>query len=176
MNAARLPVKTRKISTLEPAEINPRKISDEEMERLQASLAQWGMVEPLVLNKRTGRLVGGHQRLAAAASLGWTEVPVLYVDLSDEDAAALNLALNKLGGDWDKPALGRVLEALEPWLVELAGFDPDDLEPAGPEEEAEVVSFQSRGHSWTAQDDHRVRCPKPAGKCQSCKALQEILE
>lgn len=174
--AKALPIKMRPLESLEPAEINPRKISEIELAKLKNSLEQWGMVEPLILNKKTGRLVGGHQRARAANELGWEEVPVLEVDLDDDEAAGLNLALNNIGGSWDRPALARVLEILEPWLVELAGFDPEDLTPARPETEAELVEFTTSGHAWTGPDDHRIRCPHRAGKCQLCADLQEILE
>lgn len=164
------------VTSLEPAELNPRKISTDELEKLKKAIAHFGFVEPLVLNSRTGRLIGGHQRLTAAMELGLAEVPVVDVDLPEDEAMALNLALNKIRGSWDEPALNRVLETLEAWLVDLTGFDPDDLEPAPESDEAELVQFGAAGHSWPAPDDHRVRCPKPPGKCQTCNSTKKVFE
>jgi len=65
------------------APYNPRRISDHDMKRLRASLKTWGMVEPLVCNRRTNHIVGGHQRVKAALAEGVVELPVFWVDLDD---------------------------------------------------------------------------------------------
>lgn len=165
-----------KIDDLETAEVNPRKITERQLTDLKRAITHYGFVEPLILNARTGRLVGGHQRLRAAGELGLEKVPIVDVDLDDQEAAALNLALNKIRGSWDRPALARILEDMETNLVELTGFDPDNLEPAPESDEAELVSFGASGHSWTAPDDHRVRCPKTIGKCAACRDLKEFFD
>lgn len=82
------------VKEINPAEYNPRAISREALDGLKASIREFGLVDPLIVNKRNKNLVGGHQRYRAAIEEGLKEVPVVYVDLSDEKERALNIALN----------------------------------------------------------------------------------
>jgi hypothetical protein len=93
------------VSLLKPAPYNPRKISPEEMDKLKLSLNTYGFVDPAIVQRSTGIIIGGHQRVEAARQLGWTEVPVVYVNIDDVKSKTLNLALNKISGDWDFPKL-----------------------------------------------------------------------
>ena len=74
----------------------------------------FGYVEPLVWNKRTGSLVGGHQRFKILLEQGLKEVDVSVVDLDLEKEKTLNIALNKISGDyhWDDKKLGALLDEL----------------------------------------------------------------
>ena len=97
-------IRREKISELNPAAYDPRiqlKPGDPEFERLKESINTFGNVEPIVWNKRTKNVVGGHQRLAVLKALGVTETEVSVVDLSMEEEKLLNVALNKIKGDWD---------------------------------------------------------------------------
>ena len=162
----------RRLDELNPAGYNPRKITSDELEQLRRSIEQWGMVEPLVVNSRGDVIIGGHQRARAAASLGIEEVPVIEVDLDDDQAKALNLALNKLGGDWDRPRLTELLATLDDYLVDLAGFAVDLSDPP----ELRPVKFESKGSAWSA-GEHRIRAPHPEGAdCATCATLRKALE
>jgi DNA modification methylase len=102
-----------------------------ELEKLKRSMREFGLVEPLVARPTDHLLIGGHQRLEAAKALGMTTVPVVFVDLSDAQAKALNLALNRIQGEWDLPKLGALLEELQslPDLDEtLSGFDTEEID------------------------------------------------
>jgi hypothetical protein len=114
------------IDELKPAGYNPRKASAPAYRGLKASLAAFGLVEPLVWNERTGHVVGGHLRLRALKELGYAEVPVSVVRLDDAREKALNVALNnlELQGRYDPGKLADLLAELE-HLPELAltGFD-----------------------------------------------------
>jgi DNA modification methylase len=104
---------------------------DVEMRRLIRSIQEFGFVEPIVARKADRTVIGGHQRLEAARALGLSSVPVVYVDISAHQAKALNLALNRITGDWDLPKLGQLLEELRdlPDLDEtLSGFDDGEIE------------------------------------------------
>ncbi len=121
------------IDKLRPAAYNPRKDlkpGDAEYEALKRSVERWDIVQPLVWNKRSGNLVGGHQRLKVLKARGDTDVDVSVVDLDDQDEAALNIALNKIGGDWDIKGLADVLSELDGngFDVTLTGFDFNELE------------------------------------------------
>lgn len=126
-------IQTVKIDRINPAAYNPRldlKPGDVEYEKLRKSITEFDCVEPLVWNKRTGNLVGGHQRLKILKELGHTEVDVSIVDLSDSKEKALNLALNKISGDWDMPKLKDLLEELDTGAfdIEITGFDMKEIE------------------------------------------------
>ena len=89
------------IDSLHPDPANPRRISDEELDSLTRSLRQWGFVQPVLARREDRVVIGGHQRLVAARRLGMTEVPVLWLDTSIEQARLLNVALNRISGTWD---------------------------------------------------------------------------
>jgi len=123
----KMEIKKVKIEEIKYAPYNPRKISDEMLQKLEKSIKEFGYIEPLVVNKRTLHVVGGNQRLKVLKKLGIKEVQVVMVDLDDEHEKALNLALNKIQGEWDLPQLKELLQELEPNL-ELTGFDPKEFE------------------------------------------------
>jgi len=109
------------------APYNPRRIEAAEYARLRDSVERWGLVDPVVYNERTGTIVGGHQRIDAAESLGIKTAPVAVVDLSENEERALNLALNKISGSWDWDALRGVMDTMDPELLAASGFSPDEL-------------------------------------------------
>ena len=116
-----------------PADYNPRKDlkpGDPEYEKLKRSLEQFGYVEPVIWNKATGRVVGGHQRLKVLIDMGITEVECVVVDLPDDKEKALNIALNKISGDWDKDKLAVLIADLQgtAFDVSLTGFDAAEID------------------------------------------------
>jgi hypothetical protein len=118
------------IDELRPDPANPRRIGQEELESLTRSLHQFGFVQPVLARKADGVVIGGHQRLLAARRLGFSTVPVTFLDLSIEQAHLLNLALNKISGSWDEQLLARLLADLEtsPNVdVTLSGFGQDEI-------------------------------------------------
>ena len=119
------------IERLRPWPDNPRAMPASEMESLCRSVSHWGMVEPLVVRRSDQLVIGGNQRLEAAKALAMATAPVVYVELSDAEAKALNLALNRIRGEWDLPKLGELLEDLRrlPEIDEtLTGFSGDEVD------------------------------------------------
>ena len=119
------------IGELKPDPFNPRRISDAELEALTRSLREFGFVAPVVARREDKTVIGGHQRILPARKLGLTEVPVIFVELPLEQARLLNLALNKISGDWDQDLLGRMLKGLRdvPALaLSLSGFSGEELD------------------------------------------------
>lgn len=121
------------VSELLPADYNPRKDlkpSDPEYEKLKRSIEQFGYVDPVIWNKRTGRIVGGHQRLKVLKDCGVTDLECVVVDLSEEKEKALNIALNKISGDWDKEKLALLITDLQgtDLDVSLTGFDAAEID------------------------------------------------
>ena len=126
-------IEKKKVTELLPAEYNPRKDlkpGDPEYDKLKRSLEQFGYVEPVIWNEKTGRVVGGHQRLKVLQDLGETEIECVVVSLSEEKEKALNIALNKISGDWDKEKLGLLIADLQgaDFDVSLTGFDPEEID------------------------------------------------
>lgn len=110
------------VSQINPAPYNPRKDlepGDSNYESIARSLDEYGSVVPLVWNRRTGNLVGGHQRLKILISKGLDAVEVSVVDLPLDREKALNLTLNKVGGAWDDRRLAELLDD----LLDMPGFD-----------------------------------------------------
>ena len=122
-----------KAEQLMPAKYNPRKDlkpGDAEYEKLKKSLEEFGYVEPVIWNRTTGNVVGGHQRLKVLLSMGMTEIDCVVVELSEEKEKALNVALNKISGDWDKNKLALLIADLQgaDFDVYLTGFDPGEID------------------------------------------------
>jgi len=118
------------IDLLRPDPANPRRISEDELDSLERSLRQFGFVQPVLARLEDGVVIGGHQRLVAARRLGLTSVPVIYLDLSAEQARLLGLALNRISGSWDDALLARLLADLQatPDLdLSLSGFADDEV-------------------------------------------------
>ena len=121
------------IDKINPAPYNPRKDlkpGDPEYEKLKRSMQEFGYVEPIVWNKRTGNIVGGHQRYKVLLDMGMSEVDCVVVDLDETKEKALNLALNKIQGDWDYLKLKDILQELDTGAfdLELTGFDMEEIE------------------------------------------------
>lgn len=109
------------------AAYNPRRLTESQFDSLRNSINQFGFVEPVIVNKTTNRIVGGHQRIRAAESLGISELPVYFVELDEPREKALNVALNKISGEWDTTLLSELLESLDSDLQELTGFNDAEL-------------------------------------------------
>ena len=127
-------IKRLAMTKINPAPYNPRKDlkpDDPEYQRLVRSLDEFGCVEPLVWNQRTGNLVGGHQRFKVLVAQGNQKIDVSVVDRPLDQEKALNLALNKVAGEWDDDKLASLLAELtaDPEFdLEVTGFDLPDVE------------------------------------------------
>ena len=159
-----------------PADYNPRKDlkpGDAEYEKLKRSIEQFGYVEPVIWNRLTGRVVGGHQRLKVLMDMGMSEVDCVVVELPEEKEKALNIALNKISGEWDKDKLALLITDLQgaDFDVSLTGFDPaeiddlfkdslkDGVQDDGFDVEAELKqpTITKPGDIWTL-GRHRLIC------------------
>lgn len=175
------------IDEINPAPYNPRKDlkpTDPAYQTLKKAIEHFGLVEPLVWNTRTGNLVGGHQRLKVLKELGRTHIPVTIVDLSDSDEMALNVALNKIGGEWDIPKLKELLVELDAGDIDLTltGFNEGDLKnlvdfegKAGLTDPnavpAEAPAITKPGNLWIL-GDHRLLC----GDSTKMNSVQAVLK
>lgn len=113
------------------ADYNPRKISEQEMESLKRSIKEFGFVQPVVVNQFAGRenvVIGGHQRITAAKELGIEEIPVIYISLDPEKEKALNLALNRISGEWDESKLSSIISEMRGSdILPTTGFAENEI-------------------------------------------------
>lgn len=124
--------KVMRLEDIKPAEYNPRvRLTevDHEYKALKASIDEFGLVVPLIVNERTGTLVSGHQRLNVMLAEGVEETEVVIVDMEPEREKALRIALNKISGQWDYGALADILEELRDSPVDIlaTGFSDDEI-------------------------------------------------
>jgi DNA modification methylase len=165
------------IGQLRPAEWNPRRLPKTEREKLRRSLEAFGAVDPAVVNRSKKKaldwlIVGGHQRvLVAGEDLGWTEFPCVFVHLDDEDQLRLlNVALNRIAGEWHEDLLAELLDGLSSRKVDLSltGFDQGEIDRllaglraslADPDEAPEPPKdpISRPGDLWTL-GEHRLIC------------------
>lgn len=105
----------KRIADMNRAAYNPRvdlQPEDEEYQAIERSLKRHGLVQPIVWNRRTNTVVSGHQRLTVLEAQGETEITVSVVDLDDIQEKELNVALNKITGEWDDDKLSVILNEL----------------------------------------------------------------
>lgn len=169
-------IEKKNTAELLPADYNPRKDlkpGDKEYEKLKRSIEQFGYVEPVIWNKTTGRVVGGLQRLKVLIDMGMTEVDCVVVELSEEKEKALNVALNKISGEWDNDKLALLIADLQgtDFDVSLTGFEPAELESLFREDtkkgvhddefdvdaELKQPTFSKAGDLWQL-GEHRLVC------------------
>lgn len=155
-----------KVSELKFYPGNPRRIDKETLERLKWSIQEFGIVEPLVINSKR-QVIGGNQRLKALRELGIEEVDCILVDLPIEKEKALNLALNKITGEWDIELLKNFIIDIDNTLLEMVGFDSKEIEVLTEVEEytegedevpdVEEKAFTQEGDLWLL-GRHRLLC------------------
>ena len=124
---------------------NPRWMPEQQMEALQSSLKQFGLVEPLIVNTTTKRIVGGHQRVQAGKANGDAALPAVVVELSEAEEIALNLSLNKIRGFWDYEKLSQILEEIPAESLLATGFTETDVEAIVRVAPAEIFEGEEGG-------------------------------
>ena len=128
---------------LKPAPYNPRKdLQPEDLEyiKIWKSINEFGLVDPLVVNK-DHTIISGHQRFKVLQDAGFDKVPCSMVDLDKTKEKALNIALNKITGGWDFPKLTDLLIELDAGDLDMeaVGYSTDEL--------AELLGYVSEDYS-----------------------------
>lgn len=178
-------IEKKPIESLNPAVYNPRKdlkAGDSEYEKIKNSILHFGYIDPIIANK-DGTIIGGHQRYKVLNELGYKEIEVVMLDLSKDEEKALNIALNKISGEWDMEQLGALLSELQgAGLSDLTGFDPAEISAILGEEKVTEDEFNlednipekpftQRGDIWCL-GNHRVLC----GDSTSQQDIQKLMD
>jgi DNA modification methylase len=129
---AKLNMQEKPLSWLKPAEYNPRadlQPGDPEYEKIKRSIESFSYVDPIIANS-DGTVIGGHQRLKVLIDLGYDTADVVILDKTKEEEKALNIALNKISGEWDEEKLYELLIELDLSDIDmqLSGFTHSELE------------------------------------------------
>lgn len=139
--------KTLPIGDLKPATYNPRKqlkLRDKEYEKIKNSILEFGYVEPIIVNYDM-TVIGGHQRLSVLKDLVYSEVQCVEVHIEDEARVkALNIALNKITGEWNEQLLADLIVDLQNvnFDLDLTGFEVPEIE-----------QLMSKVHDKNVKDD-----------------------
>jgi len=159
------------INELQASDYNPRKHSQDQAKQLAESIKKYGLVDPLLVNSapnRKGIVIGGHFRLKIIRELGFTEVPVVFINIPDiEKEKELNIRLNKNTGEFDWDLLANFNEV----FLKNIGFSSEELDDVfGMEDNPEMFDLQKelnkldikkiqikKGDIWQL-GDHRLMC------------------
>ena len=176
-----LNIQQKHISELNPAAYNPRKDlqpGDLEYEKLLRSVEEFGYVEPIVWNEQTGNIVGGHQRFKVLKQLGREYIDCVVINMDSEREKALNIALNKISGEFDLPKLSELLQGLKLSGIDytITGFEDKEVDKLSQKmarlggqleednfdvdkatEEAEAEPLTKPGDIWIL-GKHRLMC------------------
>lgn len=174
-NQPTMEIKELPLKELKPAAYNPRKKlkkGDKEYEKIKQSLLKFGYVDPIIVNEDL-TVIGGHQRLTVLKDLDYETAKCVIVKLSKEDEKALNIALNKITGQWDDALLADLLLDLQEsdFNLDLTGFEPPEIDDIlsnvhdkelsedefDVEEELKKPTVSRHGDIWQL-GKHRVIC------------------
>lgn len=174
-NEPTMEIKELPLKELKPAAYNPRKKlkkGDKEYEKIKQSLLKFGYVDPIIVNEDL-TVIGGHQRLTVLKDLDYETAKCVIVDLPKEDEKALNIALNKITGQWDEALLADLLLDLQEsdFNLDLTGFEPPEIDDIlsnvhdkelsedefDVEEELKKPTLSRHGDIWQL-GKHRVIC------------------
>ena len=182
-------IKELPLKDLKPAVYNPRKKlkkGDKEYEKIKQSLLKFGYVDPIIVNEDL-TVIGGHQRLTVLKDLDYETAKCVIVDLPKEDEKALNIALNKITGQWDEALLADLLLDLQEsdFNLDLTGFEPPEIDDIlsnvhdkelfedefDVEEELKKPTVSRHGDIWQL-GKHRVIC----GDSTKAETYKQLLD
>lgn len=171
----RIKVEMVEIAELKESKYNPREISKHDFEALEHSLKEFDCVEPIVVNRKNKEIIGGHMRVKALKELGEKKVPVVFVDLNKNKAKMLNIALNRISGEWDEQKLSELIYELDQKELDLTftGFDsreiddlleetmldiPETFDLAKEVKKMKNMKLKTRPGDFYQLGDHRLLC------------------
>ena len=173
-----------KLTDIVPAEYNPRKISEDEFDRLTNSISEFGLVDPIIINLNNNKIIGGHQRydvlmneyindnekyanlkLIKLGDIGWVFSEDSLTVKDDAHEKALNIALNKISGEWDNEKLHELFVDLDMsgFDVNLTGFDDIEIKHLNFEQDIlfdDESDFELRESDLAEEEEEETSAPK----------------
>lgn len=151
------------LSKVVPSDYNPRVVLQEgdfEFEALKGSLSRHGMVVPLIINRRTGRLVSGHQRLNALREIGKSSAEAVIIDIPEDKEKALCIAMNKVDGEWDYVKLADIINELQEAGedMDITGFDEVEIDEILAELKEATDEENKSDYQPDDEQDSGVKC------------------
>ena len=148
------------LKELKPAPYNPRQSTEKQETQLKRSLEKFGVVEPIIFNKQTGFIVGGHFRVRELKKLGYKEIECVIVDLNEDDEKELNIRLNANTGEWDFEMLTNEwdVEKLEDWGLDIPTF-ANDVDYSEKNKELDLNDFEDQKYTIKleySEDDYNL--------------------
>lgn len=153
------------IDDLKMADYNPRKDlrpGDEEYEKLRTSIQEFGYVSPVIVNKNNNVVIGGHQRYKILKELGHENIMCVLVDVNQQQEKMLNLALNKIQGDWDMEKLEEIMKEFqeEGYDATITGFSTEEIDNLVGNFDPLADENDSDSAADSIDVDTMVTCPK----------------
>jgi DNA modification methylase len=116
-------IEERKIDEIIPYHKNAKKHKDSQVKKIANSIAEFGFNQPIVVDSNNVIIVG-HGRYLAAKKLGMPTVPVMELDLPEDQVKSYRLADNKLNeSDWDMDLVIEELKGMSLKMIDLSGFN-----------------------------------------------------
>lgn len=152
------------IEKLKIAEYNPRKDlteKDPEYQKIKNSIIEFGYVSPIIINQ-DNTVVGGHQRLKVLQELGYKEIECVIVEFDKNREKALNIALNKITGEWDYQKLETLFNELANADLDLSvtGFDDKEIDRFIKETEEAITENAEVNLLDFSDEKFKCQCPK----------------
>ena len=162
-------IEIKKLSDLQPAPYNPRQSTKNQEKHLKSSLEKFGVVEPIIFNKQSGYIVGGHFRVRELTKLGYKEIECVIVDLNDDDERELNIRLNANTGEWDWDTLANEWDEheLKEWGLNVPVFDSESVKDAQ-EENFIKISIETTNNAFIEMNE------KLQNLCDEYSAIMKV--
>lgn len=157
-------LKKKKIGDLKIATYNPRKElneKDKEYQKIKNSIIEFGYVAPIIINADK-TVISGHQRIKVLKDLGYEEIDCIVVNFDKNKEKLLNIALNKISGEWDYQKLESIFNELDENNIDLliTGFDEKEINKLIKETEETMNENTEIDLDNFNDDKFQCKCPK----------------
>lgn len=175
MFSSTMDVQNRPLGELSPYEKNAKVHPDDQVQKIVRSIQEFGFNQPIVVDKK-GVIIVGHGRYLAAHLIGLKTVPVLELDLTEEQAMAYRLADNKLNeSEWDMTLVVEELKALDAvgFEISLTGFDKDLILETGSQDSVTSTPGTARSKLGDVYQlgKHKIVC----GDATNLETVQNLM-
>jgi ParB/RepB/Spo0J family partition protein len=147
------------IHACKPNKYNPNRQSEHDFDLLKKSITEDGFTQPVIVRRSSNEIVDGEHRWRAAQALDYTEIPVVYVEMSEEQMRIATLRHNRARGSEDIELSAQVLRELRDlgaldWAADSLNMDEAELNSLMEDIAApEALAGEEFGESWEPKTD-----------------------